>query len=67
MSHEPNSDPASGEDRKSRGNGDLTYEEIALRAYFIALQRHRQGEVGDPQHDWAEAQRQIKAERRVEW
>jgi hypothetical protein len=35
------------------------YDEIALRAYFIALQRHERGEPGDPLKDWVEAERQL--------
>ena len=36
-----------------------TYDEIALRAYFIALERHARGESGNPLEDWHEAERQL--------
>ena len=35
------------------------YDAIALRAYFIALERHRNGEAPDPLKDWLEAERQL--------
>ncbi|HEY3897443.1 MAG TPA: DUF2934 domain-containing protein [Chthoniobacter sp.] len=39
------------------------YDAIALRAYFIALERHRNGEAADPLKDWLEAEQQLtKAE-----
>jgi hypothetical protein len=41
-----------------------TQEEIALRAYFIAENRHAHGLPGDAHHDWLEAERQIMAEHR---
>ncbi|MEP6668131.1 MAG: DUF2934 domain-containing protein [Chthoniobacter sp.] len=37
-----------------------TYDEIALRAYFLALDRHRRGEPSDPQKDWTEAEQQLR-------
>ena len=40
-----------------------SYDEIALRAYFIALHRHSHGTPGDALQDWTEAERQL----RVEW
>jgi hypothetical protein len=43
----------------------FTQEEIALRAYFIAENRHAHGLPGDAHQDWLEAERQIMAERRV--
>lgn len=39
-------------------------EDIALRAYFIAEARHRDGIHGDAHSDWVEAERQLRAERR---
>jgi len=43
----------------------FTQEEIALRAYFIAENRHAHGLPGDAHHDWLEAERQIMAEHRA--
>jgi hypothetical protein len=37
-----------------------TYDEIALRAYFLALDRHRRGEASDPEKDWTEAEQQLR-------
>lgn len=37
-------------------------EEIALRAYFIAEDRHRHGKPGSASDDWHEAERQLRAE-----
>ena len=34
-----------------------SYDEIALSAYFIALERARRGEEGDALTDWTEAER----------
>jgi hypothetical protein len=36
-----------------------SYDDIALRAYFIALDRHRRGQPSDPFKDWVEAERQL--------
>ena len=41
----------------------ISYDEIALRAYFIALDHHSRGEPGDPLRDWIEAERLVVAER----
>jgi hypothetical protein len=41
-----------------------TTEEIAIRAYFIAEERHRKGIAGNSESDWLEAERQIVAERK---
>jgi hypothetical protein len=38
------------------------YDDIALRAYFIALDRHRRGEESDPLKDWVEAEHQLSLE-----
>jgi hypothetical protein len=35
------------------------YDAIALRAYFIALERHRNGGDPDPLKDWLEAEQQL--------
>jgi len=40
----------------------FTDEDIALRAYFIAEQRHRTGAPGDETGDWVEAERQLRFE-----
>ena len=37
----------------------LSYDAIALAAYFIALERHARGEAPDPLKDWLEAERQF--------
>ena len=44
----------------------VTYsqEDVALRAYFICEDRHRNGIAGDSHSDWIEAERQIKAEQK---
>ncbi len=38
----------------------VSYDTIALKAYFIALDRHARGEDADPLKDWLEAERQLK-------
>lgn len=38
-------------------------EDLARRAYFIALERHARGEAEDPLRDWLEAEREWAAER----
>jgi hypothetical protein len=35
------------------------YDLIALKAYFIALDRHARGEPSDPFKDWLEAEKQL--------
>ena len=40
----------------------ISGEDIALRAYFIAEKRQQQGQPGDSQSDWIEAERQLRAE-----
>ena len=40
----------------------FTTEDIALRAYYIAEDRQRQGIHGDSHSDWIEAERQLHAE-----
>jgi len=42
----------------------ITGEDIALRAYFIAEKRRHNGLSGDEHHDWIEAERQIRSERK---
>lgn len=39
------------------------YNEIALSAYFVALERNARGEPSDPFLDWIEAERELKAQR----
>jgi hypothetical protein len=36
-----------------------SYDEIALRAYFIGLDREARGEPSAPLQDWAEAEHQL--------
>ena len=36
-----------------------SYDEIALRAYFIGLEREARGEPSAPLRDWAEAEKQL--------
>jgi len=38
----------------------ISYDAVALRAYFIALDRHRRGEPPDPFKDWTEAESQLR-------
>ena len=40
----------------------VTDEMIAVRAYFLAENRHANGEFGDHSGDWLEAERQLRAE-----
>lgn len=40
----------------------VTYEMIAVRAYFLAENRQSNGHPGDHDADWLEAERQLKAE-----
>ena len=40
----------------------VTYEMIAVRAYFLAENRQATGRPGDHDADWLEAERQLKAE-----
>ena len=41
---------------------EISSEDIALRAYFIAERRAKMGWHGDSTGDWVEAERQLKAE-----
>ena len=43
----------------------ITAADVALRAYFIAEARYKQGIPGDATSDWVEAERQLKAEAAV--
>jgi hypothetical protein len=40
----------------------FTQDDIALRAYFIAEKRQKDGLQGDAHSDWIEAERQLRAE-----
>jgi hypothetical protein len=40
----------------------ISNDDISLRAYFIAERRQAMGWPGDSSSDWAEAERQLKAE-----
>jgi len=40
----------------------ITFEDISLRAYFIAEHRQKHGLPGDSTGDWVEAERQLVAE-----
>jgi hypothetical protein len=48
-----------GESRVTQREQKLSYDAIALKAYFIALDRHARGEEADPLKDWVEAERQL--------
>jgi hypothetical protein len=51
--------------RKSRAaKAAPTYEEIALRAYHLYLQRH--GAAGNPFDDWKQAEQELLAEAAAE-
>jgi hypothetical protein len=39
-----------------------SYDEIALRAYFIGLDREARGEPSAPQQDWTDAEHQLTAQ-----
>lgn len=39
-----------------------SYDEIALRAYFIGLDRETRGEPSAPLQDWAEAEQQLSSQ-----
>ena len=39
-----------------------SYDEIALRAYFIGLDREARGEPGAPLEDWTEAEHQLSSQ-----
>ncbi len=41
---------------------EITAEHIAVRAYFLAEDRHAAGQPGDHATDWLEAERQLRAE-----
>ena len=40
----------------------IKHEDIALRAYFIAERRHKMGWPGNSATDWADAEKQLRAE-----
>jgi hypothetical protein len=39
-----------------------TFEQVQLRAYFIAERRHKLGLPGDEHHDWLTAEQELRAE-----
>lgn len=41
---------------------EISHDQIALRAYFIAERRQKMGWHGDSHSDWVEAHEQLKAE-----
>jgi len=40
----------------------IKHEDISLRAYFIAERRHKMGWPGNSSTDWADAEKQLRAE-----
>jgi hypothetical protein len=42
---------------------EISADDIALRAYFIAERRHKMGWPGDSAGDWIEAERQLRQEK----
>jgi len=42
----------------------ITEEEIAIRAYGLFQERSQSGNLGDPESDWLEAERQLQAEKK---
>ena len=63
MGLEPAKKPARKAAAAPKRAAAISDEDIALRAYFIAEQRIREGRAGDDISDWTEAERQLKAER----
>jgi Protein of unknown function (DUF2934) len=47
---------------KMKGDAIATPEQIQLRAYFIAERRKNSGIAGDESEDWAQAERELRAE-----
>ncbi len=41
---------------------EISSDDIALRAYFLAERRQQEGIPGDEHSDWIEAERQLRAE-----
>jgi hypothetical protein len=41
---------------------EISRDDIALRAYYLAERRHRLGHPGDETSDWIEAERQLREE-----
>jgi hypothetical protein len=54
--------PARKTVKRTRIGFELTQDDIALRAYFIAQKRLHDGTPGDERDDWAEAERQLRSE-----
>ncbi len=62
MTNAPEQSQADGGTNQSplpRQAAKPSYDAIALKAYFIALNRHARGEPSDPLKDWLEAERQL--------
>jgi Protein of unknown function (DUF2934) len=53
---------AAKRDPKMRANAIATSEQIQLRAYYIAERRKSSGSGGDESEDWAQAERELRAE-----
>lgn len=45
--------------RRTAQGAAPSYDAIALRAYFIGLEREARGEPSAPQRDWQEAEQQL--------
>ena len=58
----PETSSADAEPHGFHENTVVTYEMIAVRAYFLAENRQSNGHPGDHDADWLEAERQLKAE-----
>jgi hypothetical protein len=48
--------------KKPSASTTPTYDEIALRAYFIGLDRETRGEPSAPLQDWTEAELQLSSQ-----
>jgi len=48
--------------KKASKAAEISGEDIALRAYYIAERRAKMGWHGDSTGDWVEAERQLRAE-----
>jgi len=56
---EESSESGAGQESATGAAANPRYDAIALKAYFIALDRHARGEPADPLKDWLEAERQF--------
>lgn len=48
--------------KEERRKKMISHDEIAVRAYFISERRREMGWGGDSESDWADAERQLRAE-----